>query len=218
MKKYIYSFLCLSILVTGCIKKKEANKTHKSFFSKANKGKVKKRVSSFDENLEAFALDNDTLKDFAHQQNTSSQPQSSPKTSQNVTTKKASSLFRWEDITSDESKEQFKTLYFHFNKYGLARDQIKNLKSDIDYAKKMIALGKTIVIEGHACHSEGSAIYNMTLSEKRAKFVAQKFIDAGVDRSNIKIAARGQEMPIVHGGDREAQAVNRRVEIFAIDN
>lgn len=217
MKKYIHTFLCLGVLFTGCIKKKEANQSSKSFFSKANKRKVKKRVSSFDENLEAFSLDNDTLKDFAHEQSSSSKPSSS-KTSQSVTTKKASSLFRWEDIASDESKEQFKTLYFEFNKYGLARDQIKNLKADIDYAKKMIHQGKTIVIEGHACHSEGSAIYNMTLSEKRAKFVAQKFIDAGIEKASIKIAARGQEMPIVHGGDRKAQAVNRRVEIFAIDN
>ena len=58
----------------------------------------------------------------------------------------------------------------------------------------------------------------MTLSEQRAKFIATQFIDAGIDKANIKIAARGQEMPIVKGGNREHQAVNRRVEVFAIDS
>ena len=82
----------------------------------------------------------------------------------------------------------------------------------------MIKQGKTIVIEGHACHSAGSAIYNLALSEKRARHVAQKFAEAGIDSCNIKIAPRGQEMPIVKEGNRKQQAPNRRVEIFAIDS
>jgi outer membrane protein OmpA-like peptidoglycan-associated protein len=58
----------------------------------------------------------------------------------------------------------------------------------------------------------------MTLSEQRAKFIATKFIDAGIEKANIKIAARGQEMPVHKGGNKDQQAVNRRVEVFAIDN
>lgn len=216
MKNYIYIFLCLTLFTTGCLKKTQQpeNSSKKSFFSKLRKG-TKKKKSSFDENLEAFALDDDTLRNFAQEQN---MPNASRSPLPETTHKKASSLFRWEDIESDRNREQFKTLYFKFNKYALAIDQMHNLKADIEYAKKMIKLDKTIVIEGHACHSAGSAIYNMTLSEKRAKFIAQKFIDAGIDKADIKIAPRGQEMPIVHGGNKEAQAANRRVEIFAIDS
>ena len=58
----------------------------------------------------------------------------------------------------------------------------------------------------------------MTLSEHRAKFIATKFMDAGINKANIKIAARGQEMPVHKGGNKHQQAVNRRVEVFAIDN
>ena len=82
----------------------------------------------------------------------------------------------------------------------------------------MIKLGKVIVVEGHACDSAGSAIYNMALSERRAKFIALQFTQAGIEKMNIKIAARGQEMPVHNGGNRHEQAVNRRVEVYAIDS
>ena len=82
----------------------------------------------------------------------------------------------------------------------------------------MINTGKIIVTEGHACDSAGSAVYNMTLSQHRAEFIAKKFTDAGIDKANIKIAARGQEMPVHKGGNKHQQAVNRRVEVYAIDS
>ena len=82
----------------------------------------------------------------------------------------------------------------------------------------MIKHGKIIVIEGHACHSAGSRAYNMALSERRARFAASRFSEAGISSTDIKIAPRGQEMPIVKGGGRQEQAPNRRVEIFAIDS
>ena len=81
----------------------------------------------------------------------------------------------------------------------------------------MIKKGKNIVVEGHACHSAGSAIYNLALSEKRARYAAKKMTNSGTDSKYIKIAPRGHEMPIIKDGNREAQTVNRRVEIFAID-
>ena len=214
MKKYIHIFLCLLVVTTGCLNKKTTKDGNnpQSFFSKTKKRTTNRRKSSFDENLEAFALDNDSLQDFAQNNNQNSKAETTS------SSKKTSALFNWEDITADQSKEQFKTLLFEFNKNSLGKNQIASLKADIEYAKKMAKLNKVIVIEGHACHSEGSAIYNMTLSEQRAKHVATKFIDAGISKEQIKIAARGQEMPVVKGGNREEQSVNRRVEIFAIDS
>lgn len=113
------------------------------------------------------------------------------------------SLFSWENLAAEDSKNEFKKLFFEFDRYVLEPSQSKNLALDIKEAKKAIKEGKTIVIEGHACHSEGSAVYNLALSEKRARHVAVNFADAGIDPKIIKIAPRGQEMPIVKGGNRQ---------------
>jgi len=204
MKKYIHIFFCLMIITAGCAKKKDASASKKSTTYKKSHAKK----SSFDENLEAFALDDDALHNFAHDKN--------GKTSGHATNDTA--LFEWENATVDKSKQDFKTIYFAFDKYHIDKNQHASLEADIAHAKKMIATGKIIVIEGHACDSAGSAIYNMALSEQRAKFIATQFMNAGIEKASIKIAARGQEMPIVKGGNRDQQAVNRRVEVFAIDS
>ena len=213
MKKYIHIFLCSLVIMTGCAKKKNNQPTNNKTANKKVHVKSNKK-SSFDENLDAFALDDDSLHNFAHDKNnTSKDNDSSTKSSS-----KPNSMFQWEDATVDQSKQDFKTIYFAFDKYKINKEQEASLQADIAHAKKMIDTGKIIVIEGHACDSAGSAIYNMTLSQQRAEFIATKFIDAGIVKANIKIAARGQEMPVHKGGNKHQQAVNRRVEIFAIDN
>jgi len=213
MKKYIHIFLCVLLTTTGCSKKK--NQITPSHQKSTKKTAHKK--SSFDENLQAFALDDDSLHNFAHDQSKDSDAgRQLPETKS--ASRKPNSIFQWEDITADQSKDEFKTIYFEFDKYNITDKQTPSLQADIAHAKKMITLGKIIVIEGHACDSAGSAVYNMTLSEHRAKFIATQCMQAGIDKAHIKIAARGQEMPVIKGGDRHKQAVNRRVEVFAIDN
>ena len=78
-----------------------------------------------------------------------------------------------------------------------------------------------MVIEGHSCHSAGSAVYNLALSEKRAKALADRLVAGGVPSQNIKVVGRGQEVPaVVEGkavtGDRKEQAPNRRDEVRVI--
>ncbi len=213
MKKYIQFFLCLLLITTGCGKKKNNKPTNNQAANKKTHVKSSKK-SSFDENLDAFALDDDSLHNFAHETNhTSADHDNSTKRSS-----KPNSIFQWEDAAVDQSKNDFKVIYFEFNKHKINKAQEENLHADIAHAKKMIETGKIIVIEGHACDSAGSAVYNMALSQKRAKFIATKFMDAGIDTTNIKIAARGQEMPAHKGGNRDQQAINRRVVIYAIDS
>lgn len=218
MKKYIHIFLCLLVLTTGCGKKKTSKSSNNKITSSKKSHSKTQKKTSFDENLEAFALDEDSIYSFAHDSSASTSKDYDTTTKGKTESGQSRSIFQWEDAAVDQSKEDFKTIYFEFDKYKVTKEQEPNLQADIEHAKKMIALGKIIVIEGHACDSAGSAIYNMTLSEKRAKYIARKFMDADVDKADIKIAARGQEMPVVKGGNRHQQAVNRRVEIFAIDN
>ena len=200
---FTYNIILLLSLLSGCTKEK--TQIHKqSFLSKAQKAKDTASIKAFD-------LDHNDMTTFALDQNQSQR-------SQTTTNQQQSNLFSWENLAAENTKQEFKKLIFNFDRYTLEQNQQKELKHNIKQAKKMIKDGKTIVIEGHACHSAGSAIYNLALSEKRARHVAKKLADAGIDPTRIKIAPRGHEMPIVKNGNREEQAINRRVELFAIDN
>ena len=128
----------------------------------------------------------------------------------------------WIDAQTDD---EFKKLYFSFNHYGIRADQKEAVSYDIEQVKQLVAESDssaqpTIVIEGHACQ-EGTPAYNLALSEKRAKNVADLFVAAGVDRAAIKVVGRGQECPAeingrVVNGSREDRAPNRRVEVRVI--
>lgn len=214
----LHGFLLLVLTaLSGCGRKKESSNQHKTpFFSKTrHKHKQKRHQEVPAEAVKAFDLDDDSMKTFALDDKLEQQPATVPTSS--PTQQEKNSLFSWENLAAEESKNAFRKLIFEFDSYGLQPNQQADLKHNIKQAKRMIREGKKIVIEGHACHSAGSAIYNLALSEKRARHVAKKFADAGIDAKHIKIAPRGHEMPIVQGGSRAEQAANRRVEIFAID-
>jgi OOP family OmpA-OmpF porin len=134
----------------------------------------------------------------------------------------ADQAFNWIDAQADD---EFKRIYFSFNHYGIRQDQKEALSHDIEQVKQIIAESDsvaqaTVVIEGHACQ-EGDPAYNVPLSEKRAKVVADMFVAAGIDRNAIKVVGRGQECPVVINGkavngSREDRAPNRRVEVRVI--
>ena len=116
---------------------------------------------------------------------------------------------------------------FDFDKYSVRADQAPVVEKDLAYAQKALTSESVdgaqpvVVIEGHACHSAGSDVYNLALSEKRAKVIADRFVGAGVSRENIKVVGRGNHVPaVINGkevtGDRAQQAPNRRVEVHAI--
>lgn len=202
------SVMLLSVL-GGCKKnKQETDNKKQSLFSKSHQKSKRNAASS----LDPLDLDADSMKTFALNDNISKHQTTTP------TSDQSSSMFSWENVDAEKSRHQFKTLYFDFDKDQLKPNEQPALQHDIDEAKKMIKQGKTIVIEGHACHSAGSAAYNLAISERRARFVAQKFAEHDIDASHIKIAPRGQEMPVRKGGNKQEQWVNRRVEIYAIDS
>jgi len=128
----------------------------------------------------------------------------------------------WVDIQADD---ELKPLHFAFNSYKLNDSQKKALEYDIEQVKQLIAeVGSSaqpvVVAEGHA-DQEGSPSYNLALSEKRAKDVADLFVAAGIDKDIIKVVGRGQEVPVIINGkvvdgSREDRAPNRRVEIRVI--
>ncbi|MBC8127466.1 MAG: OmpA family protein [Gloeobacteraceae cyanobacterium ES-bin-144] len=79
--------------------------------------------------------------------------------------------------------------------------------------------GKKLTLSGHT-DALGTADYNQTLSERRAKVVRDFLINSGVTTSQIVMIARGASQPrrpniTETGGDNpEGRRVNRRTEIY----
>ncbi len=67
------------------------------------------------------------------------------------------------------------------------------------------------VIEGH-CDERGTAEYNQSLGERRAKAVQQYFADQGIALSRMSIVSYGKDRPAVEGSDEQAWSKNRRAE------
>ena len=222
MNKTLILPVALLILVAGCGKK---NKSDRKMGKSAE---VRTEVdiptaedgirSFFDADTEAFQLINDI--DEADAANDAGTP---------VASSDAAAIaddFTWVEEKAKDAGD-FKVVYFDFDKYTVRKDQEENLKRDIELAKKLVAESKffdatatapKIIIDGHACNSAGSRVYNLALSEKRAKVLADRFVEAGIDRDMIKIVGRGSEVPaVVDGqpvvGSKEQQAPNRRDEL-----
>jgi peptidoglycan-associated lipoprotein len=126
-----------------------------------------------------------------------------------------------------EQDPKFKVVYFDFDRFEVRQDQQEVALYDVDQVKAAVkeaeAKGQkpVVVIEGHACHSAGSATYNLALSEKRAKALEDMFVAQGIAKEDIKIVGRGKEVPaIIDGkavtGSRQEQWPNRRDEIHVM--
>jgi outer membrane protein OmpA-like peptidoglycan-associated protein len=72
--------------------------------------------------------------------------------------------------------------------------------------------GLKISIEGHTDNT-GTPVGNKTLSEERAKAVADALISRGIDKSRLASKGWGQEKPVADNRTEDGRAKNRRVEI-----
>lgn len=79
----------------------------------------------------------------------------------------------------------------------------------------------TITVEGHASHRaqvkdpKEKIRVNYRMSMKRAMAVTKALIAQGVPAERIKTTAKGDTQPVAEEVDREAEALNRRVEIMS---
>jgi outer membrane protein OmpA-like peptidoglycan-associated protein len=75
---------------------------------------------------------------------------------------------------------------------------------------------QSIVLEGHS-DQIGTARYNKRLSIKRAEFVKQALVDAGVKATLIQVVGYGEKRLLnncrTSGCSPEQEQANRRVEI-----
>lgn len=102
-----------------------------------------------------------------------------------------------------------KTL-FKLNKSDLMPKSRKMLRKIAEILAKYTKTHLTVV--GHT-DDRGFAEFDIRLSERRAKAVADDLVDSGVSRQRIRIMGMGFERPVASNDTVEGRARNRRVEI-----
>ena len=105
-------------------------------------------------------------------------------------------------------------ILFDFNRFELkpqyysVLDEIAAMLSQNPKAK--------VEIQGHA-DNIGSAEYNRTLSEERARTVKNYFVQKGVEKDRLFPVGYGFTLSTASNEDESGRALNRRVE-FALQN
>lgn len=69
-----------------------------------------------------------------------------------------------------------------------------------------------VEVAGHT-DSDGSAAYNESLSERRARAVRNYLVERGANGDNLSVRGYGEAQPIADNGTRDGKAANRRVEL-----
>jgi len=101
-------------------------------------------------------------------------------------------------------------LLFDFNSADLTSSSHEPLRK---MAAVFVKYPKTLLtVTGHT-DNIGPVAYNIRLSERRAKAVADFLVDAGVPREQLRIMGLGFERPVATNDSAAGRARNRRVEI-----
>lgn len=108
-----------------------------------------------------------------------------------------------------------KNIFFDFNQATLRPESINELQRVIKLMKDMPSL--KIEISGHT-DNIGSAQYNKTLSERRAKAVVDYLIENGISANRLTYKGYGFDMPIAPNDTEEGRQQNRRTEFKIIGN
>lgn len=107
----------------------------------------------------------------------------------------------------------FQPIYFDHDK-----DEIKPEYED--FLRKMVRVVKShsdlrIKVTGHT-DAVGSDIYNIDLSERRAKTITNFFIQCGLDEDRIVVDFKGESNPVETNSTSEGKQKNRRVDFSFI--
>ncbi len=104
-------------------------------------------------------------------------------------------------------------VFFDFDKSELKSESFPDLERVIELLRENQNI--RMRFEGHT-DDQGEPGYNKSLSERRAKAVADYVISGGIDASRIESIGHGKAKPLVQGTSEEARALNRRVEMKVI--
>ena len=108
-------------------------------------------------------------------------------------------------------------IYFDFDKSNITAQAAFELDKLVQLMTKYESI--VISVESHT-DSRGSASYNLSLSDRRAKTTAQYVISKGIDASRITGSGKGETMPNVDCGGKcteDQHQLNRRSEFFILE-
>ncbi len=106
-------------------------------------------------------------------------------------------------------KVTMNNIFFEFNEYNLLKDSYPELRRVANFMINNPEIN--IEIRGHT-DSIGTEEYNMELSRKRAKTVADFITKYGVTDSRISVKGYGESKPVAPNNSEENRRKNRRVE------
>jgi len=104
-----------------------------------------------------------------------------------------------------------KNVHFDFDQFRLSSEAKKELAIIQQQMEGNVDLH--LEIHGHT-DDQGTNGYNQTLSEKRAKTIADYFIELGIAARRISWYGHGSRKPLINNSTDQARAKNRRVEFL----
>jgi peptidoglycan-associated lipoprotein len=114
-------------------------------------------------------------------------------------------------IESYDDEDLLKDIFFEFDNYDLSDNAKSTLNKNVAYLKSNPSL--KIEIQGH-CDERGVNNYNIALGERRAQSTKQYLVSQGVDSSNVKAIAYGEEKPFCFESNGTCWQQNRRAHFI----
>lgn len=115
-----------------------------------------------------------------------------------------------EEVFTIDFEKISKQSLFDFDSADISRDAYDNLDFVVKYMEENP--GVRVSVEGHT-DDVGTVEYNQTLSEKRARAVADYFIQKGIAPERVSSAGYGKMKPKFDNSTEEGRAQNRRTEL-----
>ncbi len=109
----------------------------------------------------------------------------------------------------------FKNVVFDFNSFRLSNAAKSEINTVFQFLKQNNNLN--VIIYGHT-DNVGNSDFNQTLSEKRAKAIAEYFISLGLLKERITSYGYGESRPIESNDTEIGRNKNRRVEFRIVKN
>lgn len=194
VKKFGFLVIIALVLITGCGKRSSGP-------SMADNAGMSHKMSKYDESIGAFVLEDDSDFDLFGDQGPEAEQKKEAEIDQ----------FAWQEL-EDLDQEEGHIVYFDYDSEDILPSERSKLKKNAKEAKQAVSAGATVLVEGHSCLIAHSEVYNTALSQRRAERVAREYTRLGVPRGKMKVVGRGASRAVCFDEEREAQAVNRRVE------
>jgi peptidoglycan-associated lipoprotein len=102
---------------------------------------------------------------------------------------------------------ELRDIHFEFDRYDLRAGERFVLDGHAAWLRKHA--GTLLLVEGH-CDERGTAEYNISLGERRAKAAANYLISRGIASDRITIVSYGEERPLCQDSSEDCWSRNRR--------